>query len=132
MTAYLSPSDTTSVRMISDLDIYGQKREAEAVGQPGGQAFTLEWEVAHLVPTRMGFLEVATGTYRQQLLSYAAFPNSPLADALPGYTVFGSGLETSLTLPDKNVTLSVRYGTQHLAQWVEKSHVAMFALSWTW
>ncbi|HUI85288.1 MAG TPA: hypothetical protein VL240_13750 [Candidatus Binatia bacterium] len=132
ITAYLNPSNTTAVRMTSDLEFFGQKREAGAAGQPGGHAFTMEWQVAHLLPSRLGPVEVAAGAYRQQLVSYPAFPNGPLTDVLLGYSASTVGFETRVTLPDRNLTFSFRYGTEHVQPGRDKSHVALFELAWTW
>jgi hypothetical protein len=130
--AYANPKGTSYFRMTTDLELYGQKRDAGEPGPPGGKDITMEWEVAHLIPSRLGSVEFAAGIYRQQLLSYSAFPNTAVADPLPGYTVFGSGVETSVTLPDKNLTLTFRSGRQYLEHGLDKAHVSMFELSWTW
>lgn len=130
--AYANPKASTYVRMTTDLELYGEKRDAGEAGSPGGRDVTMEWEIAHLAPSRLGSVEFAAGIYRQQLLSYPAFPNTAVTDPLPGYTVLGSGLETSLTLPDKNLTLSFRYGSQHLEHGSDKAHLSTFELSWTW
>jgi hypothetical protein len=130
--ANANPKGTTYLRMTTDLELYGQKRDAGEPGPPGGKDITMEWEAAHLIPSRLGSVEFAAGIYRQQLLSYSAFPNTALADSLPGYTVLGSGLETSVTLPDKNLTLSFRSGRQYLKHGWDKARVSIFALSWTW
>jgi hypothetical protein len=132
ITAYLNRSNTTTVRMSSSLDLYGQRREAGATGDPGGQAFTMEWEVSHLLPSKLGPMEVAAGRYQQQLILRQAFPNAPLTDELLGYSMSSAGFETTVTLPDRNLAFSLRYGTQHSGTTVDRSHVAMFELSWTW
>ncbi len=130
--AYANPEGTTYLRMTTDLELYGQKRNAGEPGFPGGKDITMEWEAAHLIPSRLGSVEFAAGIYRQQLLSYSAFPNTAVADPLPGDTVFGSGVETSFTLPDNNLTLSFRSGRQHLEHGSGKARVSMFELRWTW
>ena len=132
LTGYLNRTSTTYLRTTGDLETNGQRREAGATGEPGSQAFTMEWEAAHLVPTRFGPLEVAAGSFRQQLLSYSAFANSPLTDQLPGQIVSASGFETSLTLPDKNLSFALRFGTQHLGPALGNAHEKSFGLSWTW
>jgi hypothetical protein len=132
MTAYINPSYTTYARMTGDFETYGQKREAGEAGQPGGQSFTMEWELAHLVTSRLGSLEIAAGSYRQQLVSYPAFANSPLQDAFLGYSGSATGFETSFTLPDKNLTFSLRYGKEHSYAAPERTHEARFEFSWTW
>jgi hypothetical protein len=132
LTAYLNRASTTYVRTTGDLETNGQRREAGATGEPGSQAFTMDWEVVHLVPTRLGSLEVAAGSFRQQLLSYAALPNSPLTDTFAGVSVFANGFESSLTLPDKNLSFSLRFGTQHLGPVLGNAPTKSFELSWTW
>src|SRR5271165_4015344 len=61
VTTYITRSFTTYLRMSSDFETQGQKREAGAIGEPGAQTFTMEWELAHVVPSRLGAMEVATG-----------------------------------------------------------------------
>jgi hypothetical protein len=132
LTAYVSSTGTTYVRTTGSLETNGQRRETGATGEPGSQVFTLEWEGAHIVPTRLGPLEVAAGSFRQQLLSYSAFANSPVTDLLPGRVVSANGFETSLTLPDKNLAFSLRFGAQHLGPALGNAHEKSFGLSWTW
>ncbi len=132
MTAYITPSYTSYVRMSGEFEMYGQKREAGATAEPGAQIFIMEWELAHLVNTNLGPLEVAGGRYRQQLMSYAAFANSPLQDTFLGYSGSAGGFETSVTLPDKNLTFSLRFGAEHLNATSYKAHTTQFGFSWTW
>ncbi len=130
--AYAHTKGTSYLRMTTDLELYGQKRDAGEAGFPGGKDITMEWEVAHVIPSRLGSVEFAAGIYRQALFSYSAFPNTAIADPLPGDTVLGSGLETSFTLPDKNLTLSFRSGRQYLEHGSDKALISTFELSWTW
>jgi hypothetical protein len=128
---YVNRSNTTYLRMSSDFEMQGQKREAGAIGEPGAQTLTLEWELARLLTTRLGVMEVATGRYQQQLTSYAAFANSPLLNPFLGYSGSAAGFETSITLPDKNLTFTFRQGTEH-ANAGTRSRAMQFLLSWTW
>jgi len=132
ISAPIRQSGTTSVRMSGDLENFGQRRQAGASGDPGTQTFTMEWEFAQLLPTRFGALEVAAGRYQQQLISNRAFANGPLTDVLMGYSASSIGFQTSFTLPDKNIGLTVRYGTERVGFEAGKSHTTMFELSWTW
>ncbi len=132
VTTFVNRSFTTYVRMSSDFEVQGQKREAGAAGDPGAQTFTMEWELAHLVPSRLGPMEIATGRYQQQLVSYAAFANSPLASPFLGYSGSASGFETSVTLPDKNLTFTFRRGTERQNATAGKSHATQVEFSWTW
>lgn len=132
LAAYVNRSNTSYVRMTSELETYGQKRETAAAGQPGGQTLTMEWEVAHLLPTKLGMVEVAAGPYREQAFAYAAFANSPVSDTLLGYSGRTIGFETSITLPDKNLSFSFRRGAQYLGPALDKARLATFELSWTW
>jgi len=130
--AYLNRAYTSSIRMTSDFEMSGQRRESGGIGQPGSQSVTLQWEATHLIPTKLGFLEVAAGSYQQHIVSYAPLANSPLTDAFAGSTVSAHGLATSLTLPDKNLAFALHFGTQYLGRTLGKAHVTMFELSWTW
>jgi hypothetical protein len=132
ISATVNQSGTTAVRMSSDLEIDGQRRDAAALGAPGTQALTMEWEVSRLLPTRLGPLEVAAGRYQQRFVSYPAFANGPLTDVLLGYSASSVGFETTFTLPDKNMALSFRYGTERLGSLPDKSRTAIFEFSWTW
>ena len=132
LTAYVNSSSTTYVRMTGDLETNGQRREATAPGEPGSQALTMEWEMAHLLSTKLGSVEVAAGSFRQQLLSYAPLANSPLTDPFAGSSVAANGFETSLTVPDRNLSFSLRFGAQHLAPVLGTAHTKSFELSWTW
>ena len=132
ISAYINRSYTSYVRMNSDLDISGQTRQPGEYGVPGAQIFTMEWEVGHLLPGRLGPLEVAAGRYQQQLVSYSAYANSPLTTPFLGYSGSAAGFETSVTLPDKNISFSFRYGTEHLEAAPEKAHAMQFEFSWTW
>ena len=130
--AYLNRSGTAYARMTTNLEQSGERRDAGTPGDPGAQSLTLEWELARLVPSRLGPLEFAASLYRQRLLSYAAFPNTAVDDTLTGYPVSSAGAETSVTLPDKNLTLTFRYGSQHLEHASDRDHVKLFELSWSW
>jgi len=132
VSASIRRGGTTSVRMSGDLENYGQRRQAGASGDPGTQTLTMEWELSQLLPTRFGLLEVAGGRYQQQLVSNRAFANGPLTDVLMGYSASSVGFETSFTLPDKNIGLTIRYGTERVGFEAGKSHTTMFELSWTW
>lgn len=132
LAAYVNHSATSYVRMTSELETYGQKRETGAAGQPGGQTLTMEWEVAHLLPTKLGPLEIATGAYREQAVAHAPFANGPISDALLGYSGTTVGFETSVTIPDKNFTFSFRRGTQNLGPALGKARESIFQFSWSW
>jgi hypothetical protein len=132
LNTYIGRSYTTYLRMSSDFEMQGQKREAGANGEPGTQTFTMEWELAHLVPSMLGQMEVAAGRYQQQLVSYAAFANSPLLSPFLGYSGSASGFETSVTLPDKDLTFSLRFGAEHLNATSYRSHATQFEFSWGW
>ena len=132
VSASLRRSGTASLRMSGDLENYGQRRQAGTSGDPGAQTFTMDWELAQLLPTRLGFLEVAAGRYQQQVISNRAFANGPLTDVLMGYSASSVGFETSFTLPDKNIGLTVRYGTERVGFEAGKSHTTMFEFTWTW
>ncbi len=130
--AYLGRSNTMTARMTGDLEIYGQRREAGAPADPGGESFTMQWELAKLLFTRLGPLEIAAGRFQQQLVSNPAFANSPITDVWAGYSASFGGFETTLTLPDKNLAFSLRFGSQYLGPALGKAHTAVFELSWTW
>jgi len=132
LTAYLNQGSTTAVRVSGDLESFGQRRLADGIGEPGGQTFTLQWEATHVVPSRLGAMEVAAGRYQQQTISNHAFANGPLTDVLLGYSASSVGFETSVTLPEKNIGLSFRFGTDRLGSNVYKAHTAQFEFSWTW
>jgi hypothetical protein len=132
ISAYINRSYTSYIRMSSDLDTSGQRRQAGALGEPGAQTFTMEWEVAHLLPSKLGPLEVAAGRYQQQLVSYSAFANGPLTTPFLGYSGSAAGFETSFTLPDRNISFSFRYGSEHLNATPGKAHATQFEFSWTW
>jgi len=132
VSASVRRSGTTSVRMSGDLENYGQRRQSGTSGDPGTQTLTMEWEFSQLLPTRLGALEVAAGRYQQQLVSNRAFANGPLTDVLMGYSASSVGFETSFTLPDKNIGLTVRYGTERVGFEAGKSHATTFEFSWTW
>lgn len=130
ITAHLNRSKTTGLTMSSDFESYGERRQTGAGGQPGGQTLTMEWEVSHLLPSKLGLIEVAAGRYQQQIVSFSPYANAPLTDVLLGYTASSVGFETSVTLPDKNLTFSFRSGTEHVG--ADKARVAIFELSWNW
>jgi hypothetical protein len=130
ITGYVNRSNTTYLRLSSDLETYGQKREAGDVGGPGGQNLTIQWEAAHLVSSKFGALEIAAGRFQQQLVSNFASPNSPLTDVWAGHAAASAGFETTFTLPDKNIVFSMHGGT--LGPGLGKAHLATFELSWTW
>lgn len=132
LTAYLSQGSTTAVRMTGDLEMFGQRRQAGAVGEPGSQVFTMQWEASHVVPSKLGAMEVAVGRYQQQMISYPAFANGPLTDVLLGYVASSAGFATTVTLPDRNMVFSFRYGSERLESIVNKGHTALFEFSWTW
>ena len=129
--AYLDHSGTFT-RMTTNLELDGEQREASAVGNPRTQALTAEWELGRLVPSRFGWLDLATGIYRQRLLSYAPFANTAIADTLAGAPVSGAGVESSVTLPDRNLSLTFRYGRQHLDNAQQRQRVVGLGLSWSW
>jgi hypothetical protein len=131
-TAYLNQGSATAVRMTGDLETFGQRRLAGGVGDPGTQIFTVQWEATHVVPSKLGAMEVAAGRYQQQLTSYPAFANGPLTDVLLGYSASSVGFETTVTLPDRNLGLSFRSGTERVGSMVNKAHTALFEFSWTW
>lgn len=131
-TAYLNQGSPTAVRMMGDLETLGQRRQAGAVGEPGSQVFTMQWEASHVLPSKWGAMEVAAGRYQQQTISNRAFANGPLTDVLLGYTASSVGFETTVTLPDRNMGFSFRYGTERLAGTPNKAHTAQFEFSWTW
>ena len=117
--------------MYTELESYGQKRQTGTAGEPGGQSLTMEWEILHVFPSKLGQFEIAGGPYQQRLVSYSAFANAPLTDVLLGYSASVAGFETSVTLPDKNLVFSLHQGTQHIGR-IDKAHVTVFELSWTW
>ncbi len=131
-TAYLNPSSTTAMRMTGDLESYGQRRQAGMAGDPGARVFTMQWEASHVVDSPVGSLEIAAGRYRQHLVSYPAFTNGPLTDVLLGYSATSAGFQTTATLPDRNIALSFRYGSEHLGSIANKAHTTLFEFSWTW
>lgn len=122
----------TFTRMTADFETSGERREASAPGNPGDQALTLEWELGRLVPSRLGSVEFAAGIYRQRLLSYAAFANTAIADTLAGSPVTGAGLETSVTLPDRNLSLTFRYGRQRFDHAADTQRAIVLVLSRSW
>jgi hypothetical protein len=126
----LSPSGATAIRMTGGLETFGERRGPAALANPGGQSLTVEWEFAHALSSKFGPLELAAGAYKQRLISYPGFADGPTTDVLLGYSAYSTGLETSLTLPDKNFAFSLRYGKQNLA-W-EKSRTVIFEFSWGW
>jgi len=132
LNAYVNRSNTSYVRMTGELETYGQKGPTGAALQPGGHSFTMEWEAAHVLPSKLGFLEVAAGRYWQQAVAYPAFANGPISDTLLGYSGVSTGFQTSVTIPDKNLTFSFRHGTQYLGNAAGKAHEEIFQLSWTW
>ena len=129
--AYLNHRGTFT-RVTTNLEMSGERRDANGSGNPGGQALTMEWELAHLVPSRLGSLEFAAGVYRQRLLSYAPFANTAIADTLAGYPVSAAGAESSVTLPDRNLTLMFRYGSQQLNHATRRQRMSILELSWSW
>jgi hypothetical protein len=128
---YLDHSGTFT-RMTTNLELDGEQRQASASGNPGAQALTMEWELGRLASSRYGWLEIAAGVYRQRLLPLAPFANTAIADPFAGHPVFGAGLESSITLPDSNLTLTFRRGNQHLDRGVRLPHMTTFELSWSW
>ena len=128
----LNQDGTTTLRMSSDLELDGQQRDATASGAPPVQQLTLEWELSRLLPTKLGALVVAAGRYQQHLISYPAYANGPLTDVLLGYSASSVGFETTFTLPDRNMSLSIRYGTERLISTPDRSHTTSFQFSWTW
>ncbi len=128
---YLNHSGTF-MRVTTNLELDGERREASAAGNPGAQALTTEWELGRLVPSRLGWLEYAAGLYRQRLLSYASFANTAIADTMAGYPISGAGAESSVTLPDGNLSLTFRYGRQHLDDAQTRQRVVVLDLCWRW
>lgn len=131
-TVYLNQDSATAVRITGDLETFGQRRLAGAVGDPGSQLFTMQWEATHVVRSKLGAMEAAAGRYQEQLIPYPAFANGPLTDVLLGYSASSVGFETTVTLPDRNIGFSFRYGTERLGPVVNKAHTALFEFSWTW
>jgi hypothetical protein len=131
-TAYLHQDSATAVRMTGDLEIFGQRRQPGTVGDPGAQTFTMQWEASHVLPSKLGAMEIAAGRYQQQLVSYSAFANSPLTDILLGYSASSVGFETTIAVPDRRIGFSFRYGTERLGSIANRAHTALFEFSWTW
>ena len=119
------------LRMTTNLELAGERRPATAPGNPGGQVLTMEWELGHLVHSRFGCLEFSSGVYRQSLLSHAAFANTAISETPAGYHITAVGVESSFTLPDSNLTLTFRRGSQHLNA-TDRKRSTMLDLSWSW
>ena len=131
-TGFLNSTATNAVRLTGELLTYGEKRQFAAPGAPGGQAFTLEGEFLRVTDSRLGPLEIAEGGYWQKLASYGAAANSPVTEILKGYSGSESGFQTKITVPDRNLVLMFRYGSEHVGAAYPRSRVATFQLSWTW
>jgi len=129
--AYLDHSGTFT-RATTNLELDGERREAGASGNPGARALTMEWELGRVVSSRGGSLELAAGAYRQRLLSFTPFANTVLADTLAGHPVSDPGLESSITLPDNNITVTFRHGSQRLDHAIHPSRLSMLELAWSW
>ena len=132
ISASLRQSGSSSFRVSGDLENYGQRRPSFASGDAGSQTLTLEWQFAQRLPTRFGAFEVAAGGYQQQLIANRAFAHGPVTEALDGYSVSSAGVETTFTLPDRNLGLTVRYGSEHVRFETGKSRTASFEFSWSW
>jgi hypothetical protein len=129
---FVTPGETTYVRFTGDFELFGQRRLAEEAANSGGQTMTLEWELAHLVDSRLGALEFSAGAYRQRTILFPSAPNGPISDVLLGYSGFGSGFETSVRLPDRNLSLTLRFGNERLSSTTQSGRIKAFELSWTW
>jgi hypothetical protein len=130
--AYLNPDSTTAVRLSGDLESFGERRQAGMIGDPGAQTFTVQWEASRVLGSPVGAMEIAAGRYQQHLVSYPAFANGPLTDVLLGYSATSAGFHTTVTLPDRNIGLSFRYGSERLGSTANKGHTTLFEFSWTW
>ncbi len=131
-TTYVSRSYTSYFRVSTEFETQGQRRDVGGIGEPGAQSFTTELEFAHLLPSPLGPMEIATGTYQQRQVSDAAFANSPLSTPFLGYSGSAAGLETSVTLPDKNISFTFRQGTERANGVSGRFHATQFGFSWTW
>ena len=129
----ITPSETTYVRFTGDFERFGQRREPSEVVSAGGQTMTFEWELAHLVGSRLGALEFSAGPYRQRSISPPVTSGGgPISDVLLGYSGYESGWETAINLPERNLSLTFRCGNETLGSTRERKRLKLFELSWSW
>ena len=127
---FVAPGETTYVRLTGSFELFGQRRQAGEAANSGGHTMTLEWELAHVVDSKFGAVEFSAGGYQQKTVLFPSAPNGPISDVLLGYSGFTSGVETSIRLPDRNLSLTFRFGNETLG--TTKGQIRALELSWTW
>lgn len=131
----LNRRGATAVQLNSDVELYGPVQQLSDRQQASGQDLAFDFGIVQLFPldkanTRSFSLEV--GGYRQWLVSQPLFASGPIAVREPGYVVSSTGLQAGFTLPESNMTFSLRYGTECLAHAWQKPNAVELQFSWTW
>jgi hypothetical protein len=131
----LGKRNATAFQLNSDVEIYGPVQQLSDRQQPSGQDLTFDFGLVQLFPLNKAFMRSFTlevGGYQQWLVSQPLFASGPVAVREPGYTVSSTGLQVEITLPEHNMTLSLRYGTERLARAWQKPNAVELQFSWTW
>ena len=135
ITLYLTKTNDTALQFMSDLESTGVGSNRTELYQSGAEDFTMRWGVSHLYEVGKrgaGFLQFDVAAFQEWLVSPALLIGGPFADHLPSYTISSSGVESTFSLPAKDLAFSVQYGSEHLGNETHHHRLLMFDLSWTW
>lgn len=131
----VSHGGSTAIKVSTDVELYGMDQQAYDRKQASAQDLTFDWGLekqfsVSKIPTHSIGLEI--GGYHEWVITQSLVAGGPLVARDAGYTIFSTGLQAAFMLPEKNVTLSFRYGMEHLMQAEQKHRSLAIELSWSW
>jgi hypothetical protein len=131
----LEHGGSVSMEFNADVEIYGSEQQPLDRKQASAQDSKFEWGLAKQFPANnivkysMG-LEI--GGFHEWTITQPLLAGGPLIVREPSYTLFSAGLQTAFTVPDKDMTFTVRYGFDRLMQEPQKHRALAIELSWNW
>lgn len=131
----LTNSKTTAIQMSGHLEVLGPIEGPHALAQAAGQELTLEWGVSRLFSfggqsEHSSVIEL--NAYDQRLAAQAGVLTGPTQTQFPRYTFSSTGVEATFTVPQRNMSVSFRYGKDGFSQGGPKMAAVAVELSWAW
>jgi hypothetical protein len=131
----LNRRKATAVQLNTDVEMYGPVQQLFDRQQASGQDLTFDFGIVQLFPRNKVVprsFRLELGNYQQWFVSQSLFASGPIAVREPDYMVSSTGVQAIFTLPENNMTFSLRYGTEHLAHAWQKPNAVTLQFSWTW
>ncbi len=131
----LNHGGSMSIQLNTDVEVYGTEQQPYDRQQASAQDLMFDWGLAKqfsLNKPSTYSMDLEIGGFQEWTITQSLLAGGALVVREPGYTIFSTGLQTALTLPEKNMTLTFRYGIEHLMQPPQRHRSLAIELSRSW